>query len=357
MKYQDAFFREIHKENLFRFILISCFTLFTENILLWGRNKVLAADGRFILASFILFNLMLLLSMYFSYRKTGVAQNVSVFRQRRASWLYLFFLLLLAGVVRIFFQPDFLTGDIYSMILFAAAAFIYISPAASFTLYALVFLIFFLFLSLQQKQPLSVGILPYSVLALNLAAWILNAFIFRMRIDAFIEKKEAEETVARLQELSIRDTMTMLYNHDHAFFRLKEEINRAQRIQYPLTIAMIDIDDFKDVNDRYGHLTGDKIIVAVAQILRDVCRNTDIIGRYGGEEFILIMPDTDLKNAILCSERLLQRIQTTAFPQNIHITVSGGLRQFRQETAEPLIKAADENLYQAKVGGKNRFVW
>ena len=164
--------------------------------------------------------------------------------------------------------------------------------------------------------------------------------------------KQANE---QLQEEANTDGLTGLYNHKEIMRKLDLEIERAARYNLDLTIMMLDIDDFKEVNDTYGHQKGDEILKTLAQELEAMTRQEDIVGRYGGEEFLIVFPHTDLDSALEVGERLRQKIagQKTA---EINITISGGLAMLTSSQSEKLIKNADQALYQAKRSGKNQIM-
>jgi diguanylate cyclase (GGDEF)-like protein len=161
--------------------------------------------------------------------------------------------------------------------------------------------------------------------------------------------------------LSIHDSLTGVYNHAFIVKALEEEVGRSERYGSHLTILLLDIDDFKSVNDTYGHLAGDYVLDRVAKILEAGMRNIDIIGRYGGEEFLVILPETVGDQGFLVSERLRRDIENENFAYGddlMKVTVSGGIACYGQGTdAKKLIKLADDNLYKAKKIGKNRICY
>lgn len=174
---------------------------------------------------------------------------------------------------------------------------------------------------------------------------------------------ELEEKNRELQRLSISDGLTGLYNHRHIHRLLTDEFERTERTGEPLTVAMFDLDRFKSVNDTYGHQTGDRVLQAFAGILHESAREIDRIGRYGGEEFMAILPDTDADEAMTFVERVRQRVERTPFDigrdEPLHMTVSAGLADIPAEgvtSCEELIRRADEALYAAKAAGRNRVV-
>jgi diguanylate cyclase (GGDEF)-like protein len=157
-----------------------------------------------------------------------------------------------------------------------------------------------------------------------------------------------------LEELAQRDAMTGLYHHTASLGLLETEMNRARSNGAPMSLIMMDIDDFKRINDTYGHQYGDDIISRTAAVLNSVVRGNGIVGRYGGEEFIIILPGADINAA-----RLLSRRIQSAMDGNISlpgITLSGGISCYRGQTLDEFVRLADERLYQAKTRGKSCFV-
>jgi diguanylate cyclase (GGDEF)-like protein len=169
------------------------------------------------------------------------------------------------------------------------------------------------------------------------------------------DNTELMEANLKLKDMAITDGLTKLYNHKHSYYKLEEEITRATRYGNKLSIIMLDIDHFKAINDAYGHQIGDKTLVAISQTLKNNLREIDYAGRYGGEEFIVILPQTGLDNAYVTAERIRRAIESTRFEKGkIKITISGGVVEFKEESALILIGKADELLFKAKQNGRNR---
>ncbi|MEN8257695.1 MAG: sensor domain-containing diguanylate cyclase [Thermodesulfobacteriota bacterium] len=159
----------------------------------------------------------------------------------------------------------------------------------------------------------------------------------------------------RLQEISVTDSLTNLYNHRHIIERLQEHVGSSDRYQRDLSVMMLDIDFFKNVNDTYGHPYGDEVLEQVSNTLREEIRAVDIAGRYGGEEFLVVMPETDLEEAIGIAERVRQAMESLTWEHPIILTTSVGVAMWKQgETASELISRADCLLYEAKKGGRNQ---
>jgi len=177
------------------------------------------------------------------------------------------------------------------------------------------------------------------------------------------ELKKANETI---QKLSITDPLTGCYNRGYLNNRLPQEVKRAARYKTPLTIVMCDIDHFKQVNDTHGHLCGDGILIDfVAVVQRSIREDVDWLARFGGEEFVIVLPETGPPNAKIMAERLREKIEKTSFQcerKAISITASFGIAGVDQDWAagghqvERLLQEADEKLYRAKQEGRNRVV-
>ncbi len=162
----------------------------------------------------------------------------------------------------------------------------------------------------------------------------------------------------QVQELSILDGLTEVYLRRYLMLRLEEEVDRAQRLDLTFSIAMIDIDHFKQCNDTYGHMVGDAVLRIIAERLKDSVREVDMISRYGGEEFCVILPETEKKLAVTVAERLRSSVESKnvkVFDENLKITISLGVATFPEDgdTIETLIDKADTALYKAKRKGRN----
>jgi diguanylate cyclase (GGDEF)-like protein/PAS domain S-box-containing protein len=177
------------------------------------------------------------------------------------------------------------------------------------------------------------------------------------------KRKEAEEDrdilMRELQHISQTDGLTDLFNRQHLDKRLAEEMDRARRYDSPLSLIIFDIDYFKKINDTYGHITGDKILQRTASIIRETLRSTDIAGRFGGDEFVLVLVQTDIRVGMQVAERLRTRIEQEQISVNEHqstgFSVSLGISQFNDTLTktEEFIAKADTALYEAKRSSRN----
>jgi diguanylate cyclase (GGDEF)-like protein len=166
-------------------------------------------------------------------------------------------------------------------------------------------------------------------------------------------------TLQRVEALSVTDDLTQLYNSRYLNQVLRREAKRASRSGRPLSLLFIDLDGFKGVNDTHGHLAGSASLVEAAGVIRRSARETDVVARFGGDEFALILPDTGSEGAAAVGERIRERIAEHAFLTgeglDIHLTVSVGVATLPDvaASAEELIKAADLAMYRVKESGKN----
>ena len=181
----------------------------------------------------------------------------------------------------------------------------------------------------------------------------------RVKTERELEEKKTELLAANrlLSQVAITDSLTQVYNRHHFDGLLHKEIKRLTRRKYShLSLMMIDIDHFKRLNDRYGHLTGDTVLREVAKVLKENIRTTDTIARYGGEEFAIVMPDTHLEGAVYRAEVLRKTMENTEFQGHdgsIQITISIGVAAYSVGSPRDFIAMADQALYQAKDSGRN----
>ncbi|HVR44933.1 MAG TPA: diguanylate cyclase, partial [Thermoanaerobaculia bacterium] len=173
-------------------------------------------------------------------------------------------------------------------------------------------------------------------------------------------QNELIEANRRLARLSITDGLTQLYNHRHFQDELAKHFSESERYSRPLSLALIDIDFFKKVNDTWGHAAGDAVLKVVAGLFTDSIRHTDLAARYGGEEFGILMPETDMTHALEFAEQIRQLIERTPIETEqatIRVTVSIGLSSVPHpgiHSPMDLIEDADGSLYRAKEGGRNQ---
>lgn len=209
-------------------------------------------------------------------------------------------------------------------------------------------------IAVQALQEGALGYLPKDSLSQETLVNAIN-----VALDKWTRIQQARADKEELERLANFDSLTGLYNRRAILGKLPELINLAKRYKEDFSLSMLDIDHFKRVNDRYGHLTGDEVLEKIAALIHRNIRDTDIVGRYGGEEFIILLPQTDLSSAMVVAERIRNIIENAEMKDStgnvFAITVSQGLSSWEPgKDACSLISCADEALYKAKENGRNR---
>jgi len=176
--------------------------------------------------------------------------------------------------------------------------------------------------------------------------------VFNQRLAAI--NTELTEKNAELERISRLDHLTQTFNRIQTDSDLEREISRSHRYERPFSIVFVDIDHFKRINDTHGHQTGDQVLKDFAKLVQKKLRENDVFGRWGGEEFVLLCPETDGEGARDLAEKLRATIANHTFSSGVSVTASFGVAQLRTtEDRESLIKRTDEALYKAKSDGRN----
>ncbi|MEW6446054.1 MAG: diguanylate cyclase [Pseudomonadota bacterium] len=223
----------------------------------------------------------------------------------------------------------------------------------------------------MEFRPLEVLIVPILYKDVALAAVVLASStsfpetarvrmeIFRRALSLALRNAIAHDNLQRLAAL---DPLTGLFNRRFGLQRLAEEFSRAVRTDAPLAVLMVDIDHFKQINDTYGHLAGDRAIVKLARLARALLREGDVVLRYGGEEFMIILPGASCNDARIMAQRLRHAVEDAVITQGEHsfrMTISIGAVSYPEmsvDNQEAFMQLADERLYRAKESGRNRVV-
>lgn len=194
-------------------------------------------------------------------------------------------------------------------------------------------------------------------------ALVVGAFLtLRLTLTPLLQQsqesnRQLEETVKKVTRLSVTDPLTGIFNRQKFNQSLQQEVNKAARYKLPLSLIMFDLDHFKQVNDRFGHPAGDVVLQECTEVINSNIRSSDLFARWGGEEFILILPHQTLASAALTAEKLRAAVDEHSFETIGHLTISCGVTQLiSKEGSESLLQRLDENLYRAKAEGRNRVV-
>jgi diguanylate cyclase (GGDEF)-like protein len=207
----------------------------------------------------------------------------------------------------------------------------------------------------RRRDEVGTLMVSFNKLLATIEQQALEINTYATRLDAAY--KELESTNARLKETSFKDEVTGLYNRRFFSLRLEEELSRYRRFNHPVSVVLLDLDGFKAVNDEYGHTVGDETLREVAQILMKHSRGINVVSRYGGDEFAVLLVETSKAGARLYADRIREVVAKYPFSHGKVITASFGVASLPDDeagTAEDLFRAADEALYTAKRAGKNQ---
>jgi len=205
---------------------------------------------------------------------------------------------------------------------------------------------------------LQIEILRWIVLTAVLAWFsLIGSYICGLRKRVVKTNNELSTAMETIEQIAIHDELTEIYNRRHMFTILKREKALADRGNTPFSFCILDLDDFKRVNDTYGHLTGDMVLRTLAQAIQKDIREEDYLARYGGDEFILILAYSCIADAVLCAQRIRKLSETLSFqdlPESFQITISIGITVYQPfESIDDLLTRADHALYRAKANGRN----
>ncbi len=188
---------------------------------------------------------------------------------------------------------------------------------------------------------------------LKIISSVVNYMGREVSLMTVIDISHEKRTEKKLKDLSERDQLTGLYNRRYLDMKLNELVEIARNEGRKFSIILFDIDNFKKINDTYGHQVGDEVLIKISEAVKETLRETDIFGRWGGEEFLVILPDTEEPCAV--AERIRKIVESLKFTSNLKVSVSLGATVYREkDTPESIINRADEALYTAKEKGKNR---
>ena len=219
--------------------------------------------------------------------------------------------------------------------------------------------VFFIYPS--ENEFFSAGIIDSIIRMSNQMLGIMMTFslvlVINMRLFLDVQQfaEEKEFMVQELRRLANTDGLTGIYNRSKIEQILTIEVLRSRRYKHPLSIILADIDHFKTVNDTFGHNTGDVVLTRIASLMKQHVREVDTVGRWGGEEFLIVCPETTVEGAKKLAEKLRKKIEKNHFKDIGIKTVSMGVAQIEDDDwDEDMLKRADKNLYKAKRGGRNR---
>lgn len=278
-----------------------------------------------------------------------MAWNITYFLEGRSKpFLGLFGVALFAGVVLVDQAADWEVASAIIYLLPVSFFAWYFSPRVG-AVFALASTLSWLYLIHRKSPNFSEPSVPYWNAIIHLALYLIIVFLV----------SEVRALYLQERELSRSDYLTGVINQRGFYEALSRERERASRLKLPLTLAYVDLDDFKQINDRYDHIMGDKVLAAIGQTLRRSIRNTDLAGRLGGDEFCILLPHTDSEGARVVLDKMRETLSEVMKTSSWPVTFSIGVVTFRQtiKSAEEMLRAADTAMYSVKERGKNRIVY
>ncbi len=323
-------------------------------------------------------NTVLILSggtMFFGIAFSRIFLHTST-KHRYIDRIFLFFMgvalvisaLCVAGFFDIANQIAFFTALVFPATAIACAAIRWRQGYRSARYYLIAWT--FLFASVILFAASGLGLIEYSYLVSHASLGIgaaAESILLSMALADRVrelreERKRLIESERRLTELSITDALTGLYNKRWFSSKMKSEMDHARRLGQPLSLIILDVDHFKGFNDTYGHSQGDKVLAELGGVISSSVRQTDIPCRYGGEEFSIILPDTDTQKALTTAERLRETFASVRFrieqERNVFATISLGVTKMTEEDTDgTFFERADKALYRAKSQGRNQSVF
>jgi len=266
------------------------------------------------------------------------------------------------AIVRIAIYPYFIMNlpAIFFAVIYGLAVIFYYSFLESFIIYIYGVILLY-YVAIKYQPILLQGDVFLNATTNIIIAWIASMVIFKKYLSEFSKQKKIEyknielnEINEKLKILSIKDELTGLYNRRKLEELLQDEYQKAKRYNHVFSVVLLDLDDFKKINDNYGHQVGDQVLKEVSKILLDTIRKVDYCGRWGGEEFLILLPDTKLDAAVTLAQRVRKEIEGYSIPKVDNLTSSFGVSVYSPgKEIKDIIKEADEALYRAKEKGKN----
>jgi diguanylate cyclase (GGDEF)-like protein len=271
-----------------------------------------------------------------------------------AAILLLAYIMYHAGPARAVLTPFYLVAMLFGVLRLNATRML---ALAFLALLAHAIMLHLLYLRGPGVDPRA-AVAEFLVLAVVLPWFaVMGGYVNRLRARLSDSHRELQHAVERIGELAIRDELTGVYNRRYLMEALMREQSRAERLSTPLAVCLIDIDHFKSINDSFGHAAGDSVLKDFARLVPQELRAVDVYGRFGGEEFLILLPGAGSGGAQACAERVRARAEAAAFPGVPRVTVTIGVATYAgKEPVNALLARADKALYEGKSAGRNRVV-
>jgi diguanylate cyclase len=299
-----------------------------------------------------------LVMLFFVLFRTGLNQRFSdpslTTEQVGAALLLLAYIMYHAGPARAVLTPFYLVAMLFGVLRLNARRMLMLAFLA---LLAHAIMLHLLYLRGPGVNPVT-ALAEFLVLAVVLPWFaVMGGYVSRLRTRLFDSHRDLQRAFERIGEMVIRDELTGAYNRRFLMEALAREQSRAERLGTAFAVCLIDVDHFKAINDGFGHAAGDGVLKEFAKLVPQELRGVDVWGRFGGEEFLIVLPGTDNNGAQACAERIRARTAAATFPGVPRVTITVGVATYlKREPVSALLARADKALYEGKTSGRNRVV-
>ncbi|MCH4889965.1 GGDEF domain-containing protein [Acidaminobacter sp. JC074] len=347
----STFKSSMTKNNIVRILILGIIYTSMEIVgLTLSSLGFFESDIRFYVSLIVGFHLIYLPVVYVLYRR----RTFKVLNQ--VQYIYFYVIMTWGSVFNVLMYIKDEDITIYSIVILLISALFIIRPLISRIMYALNFIFFASLIYINVSDILVFNQLVFKSLIVTVIAVLISNSNYNVRKKLSDSQKDLLLVNEKLKDQALKDSLTKLYNNGYLFDFLDKAVNNKVYCGNKFSFLMIDIDDFKGINDQYGHLFGDQVIKTVANKLEVLTRDIDIVCRYGGEEFVVILCHADLEVASQIAERIRSEIEREKVEGKVGVTVSIGGALYQNQAPLALIKEADDKLYMAKNAGKNRVV-
>jgi len=302
--------------------------------------------------------ILLLVVLFYVLFRTGLNQRFSdpslTTEQVGAALLLLAYVMYHAGPARAVLTPFYLVAMLFGVLRLNARRML---ALAFLALMAHAIMLHLLYLRGPGVNP-ATALAEFIVLAVALPWFaVMGGYVNRLRARLSDSHRDLQHAFDRIGELVIRDELTGAYNRRFLIETLTREQSRAERLGTSFAVCLIDVDHFKAINDGFGHAAGDDVLKEFARLVPQELRAVDVWGRFGGEEFLIVLPGTGSEGAQSCAERIRTRCEAARFPGVPRVTITVGVATYaKKEPVTALLARADKALYEGKSGGRNRVV-
>ena len=348
-EYLQDYNKELLTDNYLRLSIVSVI-LFIVELALFYPQEHLFGNGIIILIFLAISGVLIPLIFYIKRHIPDISFKFAM----AVMYAYIVLALLLGAMLTLVVVRNIDMTHVYLLTVLGTSMVLYTRPVPRAVTFLTVYALFAVLLPYFGASPEQLAAQRINALIFNFIAWFFGQISLYTKSSVYISRRQLDDKNRILKDLALKDTMTGLYDHAASLNMLEDEIALANLTHSPLTLIMADIDDFKRINDTYGHQFGDDVISRVAAVFVMVIADAGIVGRYGGEEFIIILPGSGLEEA----RALAMDIQIAlgrAISQP-HVTLSGGISRYNGESMNDFVRITDEKLYLAKNNGKRRFV-